>query len=129
MNKTLEITLEYPITHDGKIYRSFTLCRLKGVDMKAALQLAEAGDEGKAEEFLFSRVCQVPVEIFRELDADDYMAVIEAAQDFLPRRFLKKQQAGGEEQSDSSQTDQPDQEALPPPTGQTGESGQDLQQL
>lgn len=120
-----EIALEHPITHDGKIYRSVMLTRMKGIDLKKMASVAK-DDPDEAETFMFARICGMPIEVFKEMDADDYIAVMKVAQDFLPRRFLNMmrnlEQAEESEQSVSSQATEA--EASNAPTGGNGQGSQ-----
>jgi hypothetical protein len=76
------LDLAVPVEFDGTLYERVSIRRLKGRDFLKLQQMA--GDEDVA---LLSIVTALPQEVIAELDADDFVNLSEAAQDFLPRRL------------------------------------------
>lgn len=77
------IPLSVPIAlDDGTTHTTISVRRLKGRDFLALQNMR--GDQNVA---LLALVTGVPAEVIAELDAEDFVAVSEAAQDFLPRAF------------------------------------------
>jgi hypothetical protein len=81
------IPLTVPVEFDGIAYTSVSIRRLKGSDFRLLQQMS--GNEDVA---LLGIVTGLPAAIIDELDANDFIALTEAAQDFLPQ---KRQAAAG----------------------------------
>ena len=88
------IPLVVPVHFNDQVYREVSVRRLKGRDFLALQRLK--GDENLG---LLSLVCSVPADVLEELDAEDFITVSEAAQDFLPQSF----RTAAEPTSDSGQ--------------------------
>lgn len=82
---TLPLTV--PVEWNGTIHSEVSIRRLKGRDFMALQRMT--GDESVG---LLSIVTGLPPEVIAELDADDFVTMSEAAQDFLP---LKLRAAAG----------------------------------
>jgi hypothetical protein len=76
-----------PVQFDGVTYTEASVRKLKGRDFMKLREMAGDEDTG-----LLSIVTALPAAVIEELDADDFIALSEAARDFLPRSL---QQAAG----------------------------------
>lgn len=76
------LTLCVPVEFNGTVYTEVSIRKLKGRDFIALQKMA--GDEDVA---LLAIVSGLPAVVIEELDADDYIAITEASQRFLPRSF------------------------------------------
>jgi hypothetical protein len=83
------LTLEWPIEVDGRTIPELVLRRLTGAEMADLQDLMESlTTAGKFDDSaLFALVADQPPDVIRALDEDDWLALREAALDFLPRRF------------------------------------------
>lgn len=83
------LALEWPIERDGTAVSEIVLRRLTGGEMASLQDLMEnvAADGKFDDSALFALVADQPPEVIRALDEDDWLALREAALDFLPRRF------------------------------------------
>ena len=96
-NRQVAIELIYPIGWDGREYRVVELCRLKGRDFSRMRRLTAAG-VGE-DEAMLAIISGLPVEVIQELDGDDYLALLEAARDFIPARFREMAESGPNSES------------------------------
>jgi len=76
------LTLCVPVEFSGTVYTEVSIRKLKGRDFIALQKMT--GDEDVA---LLAIVTGLPAVVIEELDADDFVALSEAAQAFLPRSF------------------------------------------
>jgi hypothetical protein len=131
MNPTapLEFSLQFPVTHDGKIYNSLFINRIKGKTLLEMNRTMQSNPEA-ADFALYAAMCGVPVGVIEEMDADDFIDMTEVAKPFLPRKFreLSGQDQASEAPSASSPTDQPAKRKTTGQSAPTGESGTPSQQ-
>ncbi|MFC3076361.1 phage tail assembly protein [Shinella pollutisoli] len=76
------IDLVVPIEFRGTVYERVNIRRLKGRDFLKLQQMA-----GNEDMILLAIVTGLPTEVLEELAGDDFVALTEAAQAFLPRRL------------------------------------------
>ena len=91
-NRQVAIELRFPIGWDGQEYRVVELCRLKGRDFSRMRRLTAAGVGD--DEAMLAIISGLPIEVIQELDGDDYLALLEAARDFIPARFQPTAESG-----------------------------------
>lgn len=106
------ITLEWPVEYGGKTYSDVVVRRMTTAEVSNFVDLLEANN-GSTKIFRFPMFyhpdgARVPDELIDQLDDDDSAALVEAAADFLPRRFAIREpelgttQASGENTADTS---------------------------
>lgn len=78
------IALGIPVELAGVTYAEVSLRRLKGADF-ARLKTIGDSDLG-----LLALIADVPAPVLAELDGDDFLAISEAAADFLPLRLQEE---------------------------------------
>lgn len=78
------IELNYPITHDGKQITGVTFRRAKIKDIEAIEKAVESGGEIAASITSISRLADLPEDVVREIDGDDFVRIAGAMSDFLP---------------------------------------------
>jgi len=90
-----DVPLTYPLVIDGKRLDKVTVNRLKGAEV-ANMQttLVEANF---AFEPILDYFVDQPTEVIEALDQDDYMAVQEAVEAFLPQHLKAALEAGREQ--------------------------------
>lgn len=76
------IPLQFPVEFDGKMWDSVEIRRVTGGEMRDYFDRLTSG-----EAFALPPVIQCPLQVWDALDADDQLAVDEAAQAFMPRRL------------------------------------------
>ena len=87
------ITLEWPIEYYGRVYATITVARLTAGEVarfqEEIVQLLDSGADAKVRLPLFrdARGELIPDAVMDALDDDDRLALDEAAENFLPRRF------------------------------------------
>ncbi len=74
------IVLSVPVEFDGTTYNEIHIRRLKGRDFLRLQQMT-----GNEDVSLLAIVTAMPAAVIEELDAEDFVTLSEAAQDFLPR--------------------------------------------
>lgn len=67
--KTVTVTLDDPVEHDGKSYASLNLRKMKAKDLIAGDLVT--GDSRKAMA-IFAAMAGVPIQVIEELDVDDF---------------------------------------------------------
>ncbi|MGI2031400.1 phage tail assembly protein [Rhizobium panacihumi] len=77
-SKTIGLTV--PVEFDGTVYSEVHIRRLKGRDFLKLQQMT-----GNEDVSLLAIVTAIPAAVIEELDAEDFVTLSEAAQDFLPR--------------------------------------------
>ncbi len=86
--KGKEVKLQYPIEYGDKVYESITCHRLTGkqaVKVRRAIQIQGLSED----EALMVEMTDAPLEVLEALDIEDYMALQEELQNFLPARLLQ----------------------------------------
>ena len=83
--------LRYPVEFDGIVYERLIVRKLVGRDLQSLTKLPDVGEAA----VLASLMTGAPVELIEALDADDYVSLSEACQDFLPRRLREASEAAG----------------------------------
>lgn len=78
------ITLTTPVAFNGKTYTALTLRKAKVRDLEAAEMARKAGGDFSSMVALVASLADVPVDVVREMDADDLTKVSEALPGFLP---------------------------------------------
>lgn len=69
---SVTVKLLFPVTLDGKTYEELTFRRMK---VKDTLIAEDEKDEERAGMLLFAKLANVPVEVFPELDIEDFAEV------------------------------------------------------
>ncbi|WP_018183981.1 phage tail assembly protein [Kaistia granuli] len=67
--KTVTVSLDEPVSHDGKTYASLTLRKMKAKDLVAGDLVT--GDTRRAFA-IFASMAGVPIGVIEELDVDDF---------------------------------------------------------
>lgn len=70
--KSVTVHLLFPVTWEGKLYSELTFRRMK---VKDTLVAEDEKDEERAGLMLFAKLADVPVEVFTELDVEDFAEV------------------------------------------------------
>lgn len=78
---TVELTLKYPVTDEGKTHTSLHIARPKVGDMITSRKMQ--GDDADKEVFLFAKLASVSPSVIHQLDLADYKALQEVYQGFL----------------------------------------------
>lgn len=125
----IEFPLTYPITHDGKIYNSVFINRIKGKTLLEMNRTMQSSPES-ADFALYAAMCGVPIGVIEEMDADDFIDMTEVAKPFLPRKFRELSDPAPESEapSDSSPTEPQAKRKTTGQSAPTGESGTPSQQ-
>lgn len=84
--RTKRVPLQWPIEHDGRVIDSVEICRLTGADFKRIARITPGEDET---DVMLSLMTGLPVEVFGDIDADDFDNLVEAAEGFLPRKIRR----------------------------------------
>jgi len=84
--RSADISLEWPVEFDGKLYESVTVRRVSGKDVDDFIRASAALQEGERQPQL--PVLDFPREVYDEMDDDDRLRVEEALLPFLPRRLM-----------------------------------------
>lgn len=77
------INLKYPVTHDGKEVAQVTVRRPKVKDIRKIEENPDISDVDRGA-LMIAQLCDLPVEVVDEMDAEDFMALSEASSAFLP---------------------------------------------
>lgn len=88
------VLLEYPVDFDGKLYTWIKVRRVTGGEMDTYMKSLQAGAVS------LPPVIDCPIEVWDAMDADDQLAVDQAADEFMPRRLkalMKSAPAAGKE--------------------------------
>lgn len=86
-NDTRSVPLQWPLEYDGQEYHELVFRRLTGRDF-AKLQKAQQSGESSEDMMMVSVMTGAPIPVLDALDAEDYLEVIKALQDFLPAAML-----------------------------------------
>lgn len=70
--QSVTVQLLFPVTWEGKEYAELTFRRMK---VKDTLVAEDEKDEERAGLLLFARLADVPVDVFTELDIEDFAEV------------------------------------------------------
>lgn len=84
------VTLENPITYDGREYRAITIVRLNAKEVEDMLAAINRGEAARFPIFRDDAGAVIPEIVLDSLDDDDSLALDEAARDFIPKRFRPK---------------------------------------
>lgn len=83
---TKDVSLLFPIKVDGATIKTVTMRRPKVLDHKQAALTAGGLSQAEYEIHIFSRLCQLPVEAFDEMDYGDYSELQRTYSGFLSSR-------------------------------------------
>lgn len=84
------LTLENPITYEGREYREITIVRLNAKEVENLLAAINRGESARFPIFRDGVGAVIPEIVLDSLDDDDSLALDEAAADFIPKRFKPK---------------------------------------
>lgn len=82
------ITLEWPVEFDGKVYHQIRVHRVTGKEMRDFMEKLRTSDGA-----VMPPMIDCPLDVWEGMDADDQLAIDEAAAEFMPRRLMLLQQA------------------------------------
>lgn len=78
---TVELTLKYPVTDEGKTYTSLQIERPKIIDMMTSRKMP--GDDAEREVALFAKLAGVSPTVIHQMDMADYKALQKVYEGFL----------------------------------------------
>ena len=82
-----------PVKHDGTTIHEVRMRRAKGRDMRVLEEIDRSANRTEAAMKIVAQLCDIPLEVVDEMDADDVTALMEYVEDFLPNGAVR--QAGG----------------------------------
>lgn len=90
--RTRQVKLVFPIEVDGKEVSEITFTKLRGKDFRKLGTMPE----GNQDAGMMALMSGQPIELFEELDLEDFTECVEVVKAFLPARLLGQPSAGGQ---------------------------------
>ena len=81
------VTLDWPVEHDGRVFSEVHLVKLTAKEVADFIASMKDNGGGRLPIFRDAGGASIPDAVMDALDDDDKLALDEAAEPFLPRRF------------------------------------------